>query len=358
MENILVQVCNHLDPAEFAVSICCITSSGPFALRLRPEVPVRSLDKPPGFSLAAAGMLRRMLRSEKVDLVHTHHLWGLMHMAVARPLPRRFRPRLIHSEHAILRESGLSRRRILQRRLLYRFASCIFTVSSQQLDQLRSLGLTHPRQFTLRNGVDASRFHPHPAEHRASLRQKLGLDPGLFWVGKVARFGANKRHAELVEGFEAAAATHPRLGLLLIGDKGSEKTKVLARIAASPVRERIVWAGLQQDPVPWYQAMDILVITSVIEGLPNAALEAMSCALPVLANDVCGIREVAGDGRHCWIEDLSSPARIAAALARVAALPTDAIRSAGAAARRHAETHFSLEVMLDAYRELYRGARF
>lgn len=358
MENILVQVCNRLDPAEFEVTICCLTSSGPFARRLRPEVSVRSLDKPLGFRMSAAMALRRILRTGDCDLVHTHHLGGLIHVAVARPLPRRCRPRLIHSEHIILHDDDLSRRRLLQRRLLYRLASCIFTVSSQQLDQLRALGLTHPRQFTLRNGVDGVRFHPLPPGRRESLRRQLRLDPELFWIGKVARFGATKRHAELIEGFEAAAAAHPRLGLVLIGDNGSEKARVLARIDASPARDRIVWAGLQQDPVPWYQAMDILVIASVSEGMPNAALESMSCGVPVLANEVCGVREVAGDGRACWIEDLSSPARIAAALARVAALPAEAIRGAGEAARRHAETHLSLEVMLDAYREMYRGARF
>jgi glycosyltransferase involved in cell wall biosynthesis len=358
MENILVQVCNRLDPAEFQVTVCCLGATGPFAERLRPEVEVVSLGKPPGFRPATVRELRRILRGGDFDLVHTHHLGGLIYVALARPRPRPCRPRIIHSEHIILHGDELSWRRRLQRKVLYRLPSCVFTVSSQQLDQLRALGLRHPRQFTLRNGVDGERFHPLAREERSALRGRLGLEPGRFWIGKVARFAALKRHRFLIEGFEAAAARDSRLGLLLLGDNGPEKERILAQIDASPVRDRIVWAGLQQDPVPWYQAMDLLVIASESEGMPNAALEAMACGVPVLANEVCGVREVAGDGSHSWIEDLGSSDLIASSLARISHLPATDLAAAGKAARLHAETELSMEAMMERYHRLYSGESF
>lgn len=358
MENIMVQVCNRLDPAEFEVTVCCISRSGPFAERLRPGIEVVSLDKPPGFSRDTVRALRALIRRGGYDLVHTHHLGGLIYAFLAKLKPASARPRLIHSEHIILHGEELSPNRIRQRKLLYRAASCIFTVSSQQLDQLLELGLKHRSQFTLRNGVDPERFHPLPRTERADLRRRLGLDPDRFWFGKVARFAALKRHRFLIEGFERAAASNPHIGLLLLGDAGSEKEKVLAQIEASPVRDRIVWAGLQQDPVPWYQAMDALVIASESEGMPNAALEAMACGIPVLANEVCGIREVAGDGSHAWIEDLGSADLIAGAIARIASMEPAALENASTAARSYAERHLSLEAMMEQYRRLYRGGRF
>lgn len=354
MENIMVQVCNALDPRDFEITVCCLSRTGPFAERLRPDVRVVSLNKPAGFSPATARRVRGLLKEGSFDLVHTHHLGGLIYLALARPYPAMIRPRIIHSEHIILHGDELSRRRLMQRRLLYRLASCVFTVSAQQLEQLQSLGLTHRRQFTLRNGVDGRRFRPLPVGQRDGHRERLGLDPGRFWIGKVARFAALKRHHPLIEGFEIAARDDSRLGLLLLGDNGSEKESVLARIRASPFRDRIVWAGLQQDPVPWYQAMDLLVIASESEGMPNAALEAMSCGVPVLANEVCGVREVAGDGNHSWIEDLSTPERIGSSLSRIAALSPESILATGEAARTYAEDHLSLEAMMEHYRGLYR----
>ena len=358
MENILVQVCNRLDPARFEITVCCLSRTGPFAERLRAGIELVSLEKAPGFSFATVKALRKLIRQGNFDLIHTHHLGGLIYAGLARPKPAGARPRIIHSEHIILHGDELTPRRILQRKLLYRLASCIFTVSSQQLDQLQAVGLTHRRQFTLRNGVDGSRFHPLPREERAEHRQKLGLDPGRFWIGKVARFAALKRHQPLIEGFERAARENPALGLLLLGDNGGEKERVLAQIEASPVRDRIVWAGLQQDPVPWYQAMDLLVIASESEGMPNAALESMACGVPVLANEVCGVREVAGDGSHSWIEDLGSADLIASSLGRIAALPATDLAAAGKAARLHAETELSLEAMMERYRRLYSGECF
>lgn len=358
MENIMVQVCNRLDPSEFEVTVCCITRLGPFAERLASHIRLVSLEKGPGFSLGAVRALRSLIREGNFDLVHTHHLGGLIYTVLARLRPARSRPRIIHSEHIILHTDELSRKRLLQRKLLYRAPSCVFTVSSQQLQQLVDLGLTHPRQFTLRNGVDPERFRPGEPGEKAALRQRLGLDPERFWIGKVARFAALKRHAALIEGFELAAARNPALGLLLLGDAGSEKERVLAQIAASPSRDRIVWAGLQQDPVPWYQAMDLLAIASESEGMPNAVLEALACGIPVLANEVCGLREVAGDGRHAWIEDLGSADKIAEAFGRISALGPAALAAAGEAARDYAERQLSLEAMMEQYRQLYRGERF
>lgn len=124
------------------------------------------------------------------------------------------------------------------------------------------------------------------------------------------------------------------------------------------MRDRIIWAGLQQDPVPWYQAMDLLAIASESEGMPNAALEAMACGIPVLANEVCGVREVAGDGSHSWIEDLGSADLISATLSRISSLPPATLAAAGESARRHAETELSLEAMIEQYRRLYSGETF
>jgi glycosyltransferase involved in cell wall biosynthesis len=104
--------------------------------------------------------------------------------------------------------------------------------------------------------------------------------------------------------------------------------------------------------------MDLLVIASESEGMPNAALEAMACGIPVLANEVCGVREVAGDGSHSWIEDLGSSDLISATLSRISSLPPATLAAAGESARRHAETELSLETMIEQYRQLYSGEAF
>jgi glycosyltransferase involved in cell wall biosynthesis len=351
MENIVVEVCNRLDPARFAVTVCCLEKLGAFAGRLRPEVMRQELDKTPAFRWRDVRRLRELIREGAFDVVHTHHLGGLIHVAAARSLSRK--PRIVHSEHIILHDWELQPRRLWQRRLLYQAAAwCVFTVSGQQLAQLRQLRLHHRRMFTLHNGVDLTRFRP-AACRKAETRARLGLPTEGFFLGKVARFATAKRHGVLIEAFEKAATAHPGLKLLLVGDGGIEREKVLAHIHASPHRKRIHLAGLQSDPIPWYQAMDVLVSASENEGLPNAVLEGMACGLPVLANEACGVRELATDGEHGWIGDYTSADRLAEALVQAAIAPAARLEAMGAAASDHARRNFSIEAMLEKYERLY-----
>lgn len=349
MENIMVQVLNRLDPERFDATVCCLSRAGPFAERLPKSVRCVVLGKAPGFQWQTVRDLKGLMR-DGFDVVHTHHLGGLIYASLAKPWPRG--PRLVHSEHILLEGWELAPKRVWQRRLLYRRASCVFTVSTQQLQQLQSHGLRHRTMFTLHNGVDSQRFHP-PSQTKPEIRRALGLDPNAFWIGKVARFATMKRHLDLVEAFELAAVNVPSMRLLLVGDGGSEKEKVLDRIAASPARDRIHWAGMQQDPVPWYQAMDALVIASATEGLPNAALEAMACGLPVLSNDVCGIREIATPDEQAWIQDLSTIPRLATGLEWLVRRPSEDLMRMGMAAREHMQRSFSLDAMIAKYERLY-----
>jgi glycosyltransferase involved in cell wall biosynthesis len=292
------------------------------------------------------------MREGAFDVVHTHHRGGLIYAALARL--GLGGPRVVHSEHIILHGAEVDRRQLWQRKLLYRMAaSCVFAVSKQQMEQLRLLRLTHRKMFTLPNGVDCGRFRPIAGEEKAVLRKRLGLSADGFWLGKFARFATAKRHLDLIAAFETAVLSQPRLRLLLVGDGGSEKQAVLDRIEASPARDRIRYAGFQQDPAPWYQAMDVLVVASSHEGLPNAVLEGMACGLPVLANDACGVREIARDREHGWIGDLSTVDKLAAGLAQAASESPDRLARMGAVAVEHVRSAFSMEAMLEKYDRLY-----
>jgi glycosyltransferase involved in cell wall biosynthesis len=353
MENILVQLVSRLDPDRFSVEICCLTQTGPFEKRLPEHVKVSVLSKHPGFQWSTVAALRAVVQRGRFDVMHSHHLGGLIYSSLATLLPHR--PRIVHSEHSLWDTEELSPKRRWQRKLLYRRASAVFTVSHQQINQMKSVGLGHRRLFTILNGVDSERFTS--CADKKKLRSQLGLEPEARWVGMVARFGALKRHYDLIEAFDIAAASSPDLRLLLVGDGGPEKERALARFGASAYKNRIYWAGFQQDPVPWYQAMDALVVSSANEGMPNAVLEGMACGLPLVANDVCGVSEIARDGEHGWISDLGTVDLLAQALGLVATRSSEQLETIGLEARSHVQRHFSLNAMVGAYDTLFTSLR-
>lgn len=352
MENVLAQMVSRMDPARYEFEVCCLSRSGPFQERLPAGTAVHVLGKGPGFSWEVVRQLRSLISDRAYDVVHTRHLGGLIYTTLACPWPGR--PAVVHSEHTIWDGAELSAKRLWQRRVLYKRAHAVFSVSRQQLLQMRALGIGHSRLDCILNGVDCQRFCP--GGDRKSVRRRLRLEENARWLGMVARFGPQKRHGDLLAAFEAVAPACPELRLLLLGDGGPEKKQVLERLESSPQRERIVWAGFQKDPAPWYQALDVLVVSSANEGLPNAVLEAMATGLPVVANDVCGVREIILPDEHGWVGDFGDVERLAGGLAMAARAADGELARLGENSRRHVEQNFSMEAMLAAYDDLYLSA--
>lgn len=348
MEHQLVHLINRLDPERFHFEVCCLRHAGVNATKLKPGVPVHTLQKAEGFQWRAVCSLRGILR-QGFDLVHTHNLSPLIYAALAT---RGGITPIFHGEHAQLTPAEFTRKRLWQRRLLYRCCSAVHTVSSGQREELLKTGLHHPRLTAILNGVNTDHFKPPASnDERRTSKAKLGLDAdeNLQWIGIVARFGAYKRHAELVRAFEALAASHPRTRLLMLGDGGPEKERVLQMARESQVASRIHWAGYQSDPAPWYQVMNLLVVPSLNEGLSNTTLEAMSCAVPVLSHDNCGAREMIQAHEGGWVRDLAGVEALKQALSETLSVLPEMGPIVGRAGRERVSRHFSWTGMAEQY---------
>ena len=296
MENGVANVANGLAGKGFEFHVCCLRNRGEFADRMPAPDLVRSLGKEPGFSLKWAKRLRSVAREVRPDILHTHNLGPLIYASLATWFGKSFP--IIHGEHAELSPAELVPRRLRLRRWLYRACRSVHTVSESLTEHIRSVGLPDERLTTVVNGVDTDRFRPSDLarEDLSAFPFGSGGHP-VTVLGAVSRFGEHKRHLELLEAFDRLAPGNPGLRLLLVGDGGPMKERVLDRVATSQHAERIHWAGFQRDPLPFYQMMDLLVVPSANEGLSNACLEAMSCGVPVLANESCGGSEILGGGR-------------------------------------------------------------
>jgi glycosyltransferase involved in cell wall biosynthesis len=201
------------------------------------------------------------------------------------------------------------------------------------------------------NGVDTDQFAPID---RTTARQQtnLGLTAGDLVIGIVGRFGPFKRHTALIDAFSQVASEFPNLRLLIVGGGGPEEERVRSHAAQSPAAPRIHFTGFQQDPRLYYQSLDLLVVPSINEGLSNAILEAMSCAIPALANNTCGNGEIITSGRDGLIADLSQPALIASAIETL--LDSGNLGKMGQNARQTMIKSFSINRMVYNYVSLYR----
>lgn len=350
MENGVVNVVRALHGKGFAFVVCCLTESGAFGRRLPPEVPVIEFRKRAGLSPAVVSQLVRVIREFRPDVVHSHNWAPLVYALPACRLTRI--GTVLHGEHAQLSPDELRPRRLWSRLVLCRLVDRIHTVSYSQKRELTGLGIPERRVEVVVNGVDVQRFAPSICGKNAP-KKALGLAEDSLVIGMVGRFGIFKRHLDLMDAFEKVAVQHPSARLLLVGGGGPLEHQVRNRLLGNPLKHKIHIVGFMEEPLPAYQAMDLLLVPSLNEGLSNAALEAMATGVPVLAHDACGNAELLGDNDSAgWVRHLGTVDALCEAMIECLRSPV-VLAETGRRARIRVASRFGLESMVAGYRTLY-----
>lgn len=145
------------------------------------------------------------------------------------------------------------------------------------------------------NGVDLEWLQS------GAVRKPDLIGDGWTVVLAVARASREKRHDILISAFENIAFHDSTLHLVLIGGKDHLDpawwSYLQSRASVSPCSSRIHWVGYVEDVRPWYRSAHLLALASETESFGRVLVEAMACALPVVATCVGGIPEIIRDGK-------------------------------------------------------------
>lgn len=110
----------------------------------------------------------------------------------------------------------------------------------------------------------------------------------------VGGFSFEKNHKGLISIFKKVVDTNPHTHLHLIGD-GSLRPEMEELVKQQQLQEKVTFYGFVNNPLDYIIAADVLVLPSIIEGLPGVLLEAMYCKTAVVAYNVGGISEIVND---------------------------------------------------------------
>jgi glycosyltransferase involved in cell wall biosynthesis len=197
------------------------------------------------------------------------------------------------------------------------------------------------------NGVD---LRPHDeARDGSTLRRELGCPAKACVILSVARLVAEKDHATLLTAFRQVAERHPHVRLWLAGD-GPLRATLKAQVERSGLADRVAFLGFRTDVPRVLAGADLLAISSLREGLPNVALEAMAGRRPVVATAVSGTAEAVKDGETGLLVPPGAPQPLAGALASLVADPIRR-RQMGERGRRRVELWFEESVAVDRWEE-------
>jgi starch synthase len=204
--------------------------------------------------------------------------------------------------------------------------------------------------------LDTDEWRPEP---RAAARAQLELPDEAFIVISHGRTDIGRKGLDiLVEAWKRFAPRHPEARAFLIGS--GQDHDAFAALLTQQAPPRLTWIDRyitdRNLMRRWLSAADAYLITSRVEGMPVAPLEAMACGLPVVSSDAHGLPDIFASGeQHGGIltarEDVGG---IVHALERLIAAPALRARL-GHAARRRVEESFSIPAVGAALSQFIRG---
>lgn len=345
-ERALARTALGLDRTRFAPQVTCLFGAGPVADELRAGgIPVHDLGMRGRADLRVLPRLARLLRRERPAILHAY----LFHANLLSRLVGRACgvPIILCAERTMEMEG---RWRVGLNRLTARWADRLVANSDAvRTFVLRQICPDAGRVCTIMTGVDPAAFQP-PADP-GEARRALGLPPDGFIAGTVSRLDPVKGIDDLLRAGRLLRDRGLAATLLILGYGPEAAT--LRRLAAELGLEGAVrFPDPQTPPRAVLACLDIFVLASRFEGLPNVALEAMAMGVPVVATAVGGTAEAVADGLTGTLVPPNRPDRLAEAIVRFLKDPA-AARAAGAAGRRRVLERFSAARMVADTEALY-----
>lgn len=242
------------------------------------RLPIKSRDM-----RAFAQALNEILCRQSYDAIHVHEnetSYVALRIAKQAGIPQRIAHSHTSSPYVSLKGEV---KRLSGCVLNYHYATAV--IGCGQLAGDRVFGrrnMKRSRAMVLPNAIDTARF-AFDSQVRREVRQELDLED-RFAIGMVGRLSREKNHAYALTLMKTLRQRMPSAVLLLVGN-GEEEAALRARVGQEGLEDCVRFLGRREDVNRLYQGLDAVVMPSLHEGFPVAAVEAMTSGLPVLLSD-------------------------------------------------------------------------
>lgn len=307
--------------------------------------------------------LIRILREGRYHIVHTHSTKAGVLGRIAAKIAGT--PIIVHTLHSLVfhnYQPWLTNRALrLVKKIMAPLTDYFISVSDIVRQNAIAAGVDKEEKFcTIYSGMELDWFLSAAGDPK-KIREQYGIPLDAPVVGKVARLFNLKGHDQLFDAAPEIVKRNPNVRFFLIGD-GSLYEHLQQRAEKMGIRENFVFAGLvPRERIPeMIAAMDIVVHTSLREGLARVLPQGLAMGKPCVSFDLDGSPEVVIPGRTGFLVKPGDHAGLAEAISTLVSDP-EMRKRMGEEGRRVVDPAFRAETMVsrisDVYRELLEKYR-
>jgi glycosyltransferase involved in cell wall biosynthesis len=354
----------------------------PFLAKLGVDLKVAYLKERPGLHhrLEAAGFevlalsgsggapgrflrLRRLLRSDRPDLIHTTLTeaniigrvagWSTGVPAVSSLVNSSYGPEQRAAPTST--NAGITSRHLLDLAtapLVVRFHAVTSTVADVMADRLR---VPRARVEVVPRGRDTEHLGRREEQRRAAMRRQLGVEDDVALVLAVAHQDYQKGLDLLVEAMALVRRTRGDARLVVAGRPGNHSAALREAVHRLGLDDAVAFLGLRDDVAELLCAADVFVLASRWEGMGGVLLEAMALEAPIVVSDLATLRDAVPDERHGLLVAPNRPDALAEGILTVLAEPQEAAERATRARQRFLE-RFTIERVAEEMLGFYQRA--
>jgi glycosyltransferase involved in cell wall biosynthesis len=295
----------------------------------------------------------RRLRVLGPDVIHAHLEASTVLGGIAGLVLRVPTVATLHTREYPERFDRASARLWLRNQLLIAAYDRVICLSGRLEQDARSHGLGRASLTSIGNGIDVGQFDRTNRRPAPQIRAELGIPSSAQLIVSVSVLRAQKGINRLLHAMVEARAAMPDLHLLIVGD-GDERGHLERQSRNLGLSDAVTFAGFRNDIADLLSAGDLFVLPTLWDALPTVVMEAMAAGLPVVASRVGGLPDMVQDGVEGVLVSTDNEVELVSAICSI--LGDDGLhQDMAAAARRRAESEFSLEGQVAKLATLYRN---
>lgn len=294
-----------------------------------------------------AGKVAHYIRQHNIDIVHCHLPWA----GITGRLAGKFaHVPVIYTEHN--KWERYHKLTFTLNKLTFPMQQLVVAVSKDVKASIaKHYHKMKPAVETVLNGVNTDKFDP-VKEFQPDIRHQLNIPAQAKVIGIISVFRVQKRLTAWLQIAHDLHQKFPDTYFIIVGD-GPLKDELHTKAIELNMSAYLHFAGLQQEVRPYFDAMDIFMMSSVFEGLPIALLEAMSMECIPCCTKAGGIAEVIEDGNNGFLVNVDEPMQLVEKVSSLLQKWDEQAPRLKRNARSSVQQNFSLQRMVNQIENIY-----